>query len=96
VSLERVECNDQWSNLPYSLTCFLLAATQPSGITKALRKDVGEQQPDDLGKEQSVKQLVNPNISGREDWLSRGDARPETLRARSDHRQDEVRSRRRS
>lgn len=69
-----------------------VAAAQPLGTTEVMRKEV-EIQPGDLGKENNVKQLVDPNIKGRENWLARADA---TFRARSGYREDEVRSRRRS
>jgi len=61
-------------------------------VTAGSRKDAELQHADDVGKENNVKQLVESYSVGRENWL----ARPDTFRARSGYREDEVRSRRRS
>ncbi|KAG0504518.1 hypothetical protein KC19_4G196200 [Ceratodon purpureus] len=60
------------------------------GTTQALSQDA-ERLPE---PEQVIKQAVEPNIRGRDNWLSRGVGLQDTTRG-SGHRGDEVRSRRR-
>ncbi|KAG0620219.1 hypothetical protein M758_4G198900 [Ceratodon purpureus] len=81
---------DSIPELNLGLNAQLSPGMRRYGATQALSKDA-EKQPE---KEKYVMQAAEPNIRGRDNWLSRGVGLQDTSREIG-HRGDEVRSRRR-
>lgn len=76
--------------LDLGLNSQLSPGSQPSGVA-----EIPSKVEEESTREKLVKQVAEPNIGGRDIWLSRGDSRQYTHDRGSSDRRDEVRSRRR-